>query len=149
MNSDAPEIVRAVDESDPTRRGDLAGDLPGAHRGAPQPEAFAVAVCAPELRSPRIRSAPRVDDTTRLGVVEVDPVVQRHRRKRADGASKTQRQNRHLAELALRFRYFSRILVQDIGGSEDINIGSRRIVIVVAEDIEDLFARLLTRQAKA
>ena len=60
------------------------GDLPGAHRGAPQAEALAVAVRAPELARPWVRFAPGVDDATRLGVVEVNPVVQRHVLERAD-----------------------------------------------------------------
>ena len=92
MNSDAAEIVLAVDEGDPTRRGDLARDLPGAHRGAPQAKTFAVAVGAPEFPRPRVRLAPGVDDATRLGVIEVNAVVQRHALQRADGAAKAERQ---------------------------------------------------------
>ena len=99
MNSDAAEIVVAIDEGDPTRRGDLAGHLPGGHRRAPQAEAFAIAVGAPELPRPRVRLAPGVDDAACLGVIEIDAVVQRHALERADGAAETERQRGHLADL--------------------------------------------------
>ena len=112
----------AVNEGDPTCRGDLAGYLPGAHCGAPQPETFAVAVGAPEFRRPRVRLAPGIDDATRLGVLEVDTIGQRHALKRTDGAAEAKAQGGNLADAALRLRYRIRICVQDVGGRDSVDI---------------------------
>ena len=114
------------------------GSSQARHRGAPQAEAFAVAVGAPEFPRPRVRLAPGVDDAARLGVVEVDAVVQRHALQRADGAAEAERQRRHLADAAFRLRYRARILVQDVGGGERVDVRPRRVAIVGAENIEDL-----------
>src|SRR5262249_17294038 len=72
----ATEVILAIREGDSARGGDLTGQLPRTHGGAPQAKALAVAVRAPKFARPRIRLAPSVDNTTRLGVIEVDPVVQ-------------------------------------------------------------------------
>ena len=115
----------------------VPGHLPGAQRGTPQPEAFLVAVRTPEFTRPRVCLAPGGDDATRLGVLEADPVVQRHALQRADGAAETERQDGHLADAALRLRDRARIFVQDVGGGEGVDIRPRRVAIVGAENIED------------
>src|SRR4029077_6195842 len=128
------EIVVAIDKADPTRRGDLAGHLPGAHRRAPQAEALAVAVGTPELSRPRVRLAPGIDDAARFGVIEADAVVQRHALKRSDGAAKAERQRGHLADIAFRLRDPARVVfAQDVGSSDHVDVRPRRITIVGAE----------------
>src|SRR4051794_30733576 len=57
----AAEVVLAIGEGEPPGRGDFTWGLPGAHRGAPEAEAFPVAVTAPELARPRIGVPPGVD----------------------------------------------------------------------------------------
>ena len=57
---------------------------------------------------------------------------------RADGAAEAERQNGHLADAAFRLRYRARVLVQDVGGGDRVDVRQRRVAIVGAEDVEDL-----------
>src|SRR6516164_7618986 len=74
----AAEVIVAEYKSEPACRRDPAGRLPGAHRGAPEAEALAIAVRAPELSRPWICGAPCLDDTARLGILEVNAIAECH-----------------------------------------------------------------------
>src|SRR6516165_3516293 len=101
----AAEVVVAEDEGESACRRDPAGHLPGAHRGAPEAEALAVAVRAPELSRPRISLAPSVDDAACLGILEVDAITERHILEGSDAAAETAAKDHNLADLALRLRH--------------------------------------------
>src|SRR6516165_4804998 len=105
----AAEVVVAIDEGEPACRRDPARHLPGAHRGAPEAEAFAIAVRTPELSRPRISLAPSVNDTARLGIFEVDATAERHILERPDPAAETAGEDHDFADLALWLRYRARV----------------------------------------
>src|SRR5258705_8264614 len=97
---------------------------------------------APELSCPRIRTPPSVDDATRLGVIEIDLVVQRHPLQRADGAAEAEAQASDLADVAFRLRYPARVLVQDVSGSDGVDVRPGRIAIIGAKNVENPFRAL-------
>src|SRR4051794_22513563 len=99
------EIILAVDEGDSTRRGDLARDFPGAHCGAPQAKAFAIAVDAPEFPRPWVCLTPGINDPSGFGVIEVNAISQRHSLQGADSAAEAKRENGHFADRTFRLCY--------------------------------------------
>ena len=53
----------------------------------------------PRIPRPWVRVAPGIDDATRLGIIEADPIIQRHPLQRADGAAEAECQQAYLADL--------------------------------------------------
>src|SRR5262249_20967955 len=101
----AAEVVVAIDEGEPAPRRDPARHLPGAHRGAPEAKALAIAMRTPELPRPRISFAPSVNDAARLSILEEDAIAKRHIHEGSDPATETTGEDYDLADLTLRPRY--------------------------------------------